>query len=87
MISNKPGYERYAHANSSNEYTSRPYDCDQREQLSGKDELPAIISAAGLSELGKIDTRLQHARAADASDPLHAARKAETTSLWRLTGC
>jgi methylase of polypeptide subunit release factors len=53
--------------------------------LRGKDELPAMIAAAGLKVLGKIDTRPQHPRTADANDPLHAARKAETTSLWRLT--
>ncbi|HQS59430.1 MAG: methylase [Gallionellales bacterium 35-53-114] len=53
--------------------------------LRGKDELSAMITNAGLKVLDKIDTKPQHARAADASDPLHAARKAETTSLWRLT--
>lgn len=52
--------------------------------LRGKDELSAMITNAGLKVLDKIDTKPQHARAADASDPLHAARKAETTSLWRL---
>ncbi len=31
-----------------------------------------------------MDTRPTHPRAADASDPLHAARRAEVTSLWRL---
>jgi hypothetical protein len=34
--------------------------------------------------LGRIDTRPSHAKAADALDPLHAARAAEITSLWRL---
>ncbi|MFA6903792.1 MAG: class I SAM-dependent methyltransferase [Gallionellaceae bacterium] len=53
--------------------------------LRAKDELSAMITAAGLKVLDKIDTKPQHARAADASDPLHAARKAESTSLWRLT--
>ena len=46
--------------------------------------LLAWISAAGLQVAGRIDTKPLHARAADASDPLHAARAAETTSLWRL---
>lgn len=53
--------------------------------LRGKDELSAMITAAGLKVLNKIDTKPQHERAADANDPLHTARKAETTSLWRLT--
>lgn len=52
--------------------------------LRGKDELSAMITDAGLKVLDKIDTKPQHARAADTNDPLHAARKAETTSLWRL---
>jgi hypothetical protein len=33
----------------------------------------------------RIDTRPRHPRSEDAGDPLHAARSAEVTSLWRLT--
>lgn len=47
-------------------------------------DLPALIEAAGLRVLGKVDTAPQHPRAGDASDPLHAQRSAEVTSLWRL---
>jgi hypothetical protein len=47
-------------------------------------ELQGWIDAGGLRVLGRIDTRPQHPRATDASDPLHAARAAEVTSLWRL---
>ncbi|MGH6627959.1 MAG: methyltransferase [Burkholderiaceae bacterium] len=47
-------------------------------------ELLALFDAAGLKVLGKIDVRPQHPKASDASDPLHAARAAELTSLWRL---
>jgi len=43
------------------------------------------IDAAGLQVTGRQDVRPTHPRAADASDPLHAARAAEMTSLWRLT--
>ncbi|MEY3201519.1 MAG: hypothetical protein RIR70_1069 [Pseudomonadota bacterium] len=43
------------------------------------------IAAAGLEVAGRLDARPTHPRAADVSDPLHAARKAEVTSLWRLT--
>jgi methylase of polypeptide subunit release factors len=47
-------------------------------------ELQGWIEAGGLRVLGRLDTRPVHKRAADASDPLHAARAAEVTSLWRL---
>ncbi len=42
------------------------------------------IADAGLQVLGRIDVRPRHAKAADSEDPLHAARAAEITSLWRL---
>ncbi|MBL8522750.1 MAG: class I SAM-dependent methyltransferase [Betaproteobacteria bacterium] len=42
------------------------------------------ISAAGLIVAERIDVRPTHPRAADKSDPLHAARAKEITSLWRL---
>ncbi len=47
-------------------------------------ELLAAIDAAGLKILGKIDAKPNHPRVSDTSDPLHAARAAELTSLWRL---
>ena len=43
-----------------------------------------MIEAAGLKVIDRIDTKPVHPRAADASDPLHHARSAEITSLWRL---
>jgi hypothetical protein len=36
--------------------------------------------------VGRIDVRPQHPKASDPTDPLHAARAAELTSLWRLAG-
>jgi SAM-dependent methyltransferase len=48
-------------------------------------ELLAWIEAAGLKVSGKVDVKPHHPRVSDASDPLHAARAAELTSLWRLT--
>ncbi|MER5254205.1 methyltransferase [Streptomyces sp. NPDC002855] len=48
-------------------------------------ELGGAITAAGLHVAARIDTRPHHPRAADPADPLHAARAAEVTSLWRLT--
>ncbi len=47
-------------------------------------ELLAAIDAAGLKVVGRTDVRPHHPRTSDATDPLHAARAAELTSLWRL---
>lgn len=52
--------------------------------LRTRDELLGWIDAAGLKVLGRSDIRPRHPKAADADDPLFAARKAEMTSLWRL---
>lgn len=52
--------------------------------LRTRDELLGWIAQSGLQVAGRIDTRPGHARAADGSDALHAARAAEVTSLWRL---
>jgi len=52
--------------------------------LRGRDELPALIAQAGLRVAGRLDARPTHPRAADPGDPLHAARAAEITTLWRL---
>lgn len=42
------------------------------------------IEAAGLHVVGRDDVPPRHPRAADKTDPLHSARAAEITSLWRL---
>ncbi|MCL6301213.1 methyltransferase [Streptomyces kronopolitis] len=42
------------------------------------------IAAAGLTVLERLDITPRHPRARDTSDPLHVARAAEVTSLWRL---
>jgi len=47
-------------------------------------ELTTWISEAGLKVLEKIDIKPKHNKQFDTSDPLHVARKAEVTSLWRL---
>ncbi len=54
--------------------------------LRSRDELLAAIEGAGLKVLDRIDIRPKHPRVADATDPLHQARNAEVTSLWRLAG-
>lgn len=52
--------------------------------LRTREELLDLISAAGLRVVGRLETSPRHPRAADAKDALHAARRAEVTSLWRL---
>ena len=52
--------------------------------LRSREVLLDLFDKAGLTVLGRIDVRPTHPRAADANDPLHAARAAEVTSLWRL---
>ncbi|TDB76315.1 class I SAM-dependent methyltransferase [Actinomadura sp. KC216] len=52
--------------------------------LRTRDDLLALIETSGLEVTGRLDTKPAHPRAADPDDPLHAARAAETTSLWRL---
>jgi len=53
--------------------------------LRSREALLAAFDAAGLNVVGRLDTKPTHPRAADDTDPLHAARAAEVTSLWRLT--
>ncbi len=52
--------------------------------LRSREELLATIAGAGLTVAGRIDVRPHHPKASDPSDPLHRARAAEMTSLWRL---
>jgi methylase of polypeptide subunit release factors len=52
--------------------------------LRSRAELLAAFDEAGLKVIGRTDVRPNHPRAADNTDPLHAARAAELTSLWRL---
>ncbi|MDB5960569.1 MAG: methyltransferase [Massilia sp.] len=52
--------------------------------LRSREQLLDWFDQAGLAVIERIDTRPVHPRASDAADPLHAARAAETTSLWRL---
>lgn len=60
-------------------------DLAERLELRSREDLLSAIDAAGLRVVDRIDTRPQHPRVKDASDPLHTARAAEITSLWRLT--
>lgn len=52
--------------------------------LRSRAELLQWIEAAGLRVVDRSEVKPHHPKAADAGDPLHAARAAEVTSLWRL---
>jgi SAM-dependent methyltransferase len=52
--------------------------------LRSREELVSAIDAAGLKVLERHDIRPRHPKAGDETDPLHRARAAEVTSLWRL---
>jgi methylase of polypeptide subunit release factors len=59
-------------------------DIAEHLHLRSRDALLNAIEAASLKVLQRMDVRPHHPRASDETDPLHAARAAEITSLWRL---
>ena len=59
-------------------------DLAEHLQLRSREELLSWIAVGGLMVIEKRDARPNHPKVSDASDPLHQARKAEVTSLWRL---
>ena len=59
-------------------------DLAERLGLRGSGDLQAWIDSAGLIVRQRHDTWPTHGKSRDASDPLHAARSEEITSLWRL---
>lgn len=52
--------------------------------LRTRDELLELIKTTGPRVADRIYARSRHRRASVVCDPLHAARAAETTTLWRL---
>jgi hypothetical protein len=52
--------------------------------LRTREELICWISEAGLKLVDRHDIKPRHGKATDETDPLHAARAKEVTSLWRL---
>jgi hypothetical protein len=52
--------------------------------LRSRADLLGWMDAAGLQPLHRLDVDPIHPKADDLTDPLHAARSAEITSLWRL---
>jgi methylase of polypeptide subunit release factors len=59
-------------------------DIAEHLDLRSRQKLLGWIEMAGLKVIERLDTRPSHPKVQDASDPLHAARAAEVTSLWRL---
>ena len=52
--------------------------------LRSRAQLLEYFAQGGLVVVDRLDARPTHPRVADTTDPLHAARAAEVTSLWRL---
>lgn len=52
--------------------------------LRTRKQLTEWIEQAGLKVVGRETIRPRHGKAADADDPLHAARAQEVTTLWQL---
>jgi SAM-dependent methyltransferase len=52
--------------------------------LRSRTDLMNVIDSAGLRVIGALEASAVHSRATDTSDPLHAVRANEVTSLWRL---
>ena len=59
-------------------------DLAEHLKLRSRAQLLRWVADAGLRVVDRLDVRPTHAKAARADDPLHAARAAEVTSLWRL---
>ncbi len=60
-------------------------DLAEHLRLRTRAQLLGWFAGAGLQVVDRHDTAPRHGRASDPKDVLHAARRAEVTSLWRLT--
>jgi hypothetical protein len=67
-----------------------PAHCVLRERAGGGTRGASLcgwvreLRPPGLTVVGREDIRPRHPKSSDETDPLHAARVAEVTSLWRL---
>ena len=59
-------------------------DLAERLGLRTRAQLLGMIAGAGLEVIERSEARPSHRKSADVHDPLHRARAAEVTSLWRL---
>ncbi len=73
-----------AHLNDDGEAWLVMSDLAEHLGLRQPEQLQAWIADAGLSVIEKQDIKPKHAKSADQSDPLYAARSKEITSLYRL---
>jgi 16S rRNA G966 N2-methylase RsmD len=73
-----------AHLNEDGEAWLILSDLAEHLGLRTKEELQKWIDDAGLTVVEKLDIAPKHAKSADQSDPLYAARSQEITSLYRL---
>jgi Methyltransferase small domain len=73
-----------AHLNDDGEAWLVMSDLAEHLGLRTNEELQKWIAEAGLSVIEKHDIKPKHAKSADQSDPLYAARSKEVTSLYRL---
>jgi methylase of polypeptide subunit release factors len=73
-----------AHLNAQGEGWLILSDLAEHLQLRSRETLLQWIQDAKLEVIERVDTTPTHARTRDTSDPLHAARAKEITSLWRL---
>ena len=73
-----------AHLNDDGEAWLVMSDLAEHLGLRTTEELQKWIADAGLTVIEKLDVSPKHAKSADQSDPLYAARSKEVTSLYRL---
>lgn len=59
-------------------------DLAEQLDLRERNELLGLFERSGLTVIDRLDTAPRHRKAKNPDDPLHAARAAETVSLWRL---
>ncbi|HEY2807434.1 MAG TPA: class I SAM-dependent methyltransferase [Steroidobacteraceae bacterium] len=59
-------------------------DLAEHLQLRSRAQLLDMFAGAGLEVIGRSEAKPTHRKSSDVHDPLHRARAAEVTSLWRL---
>ena len=59
-------------------------DLAEHLQLRSREQLLAMFASAALEVIARSEAKPAHRKSAAVHDPLHHARAAEVTSLWRL---
>lgn len=73
-----------AHLNAQGEAWLILSDIAEHLGLRTRAALLALFEQANLQVVARMDVKPQHGKVSDQSDPLHVARQAEVTSLWKL---